>query len=169
MNAKQPAGAPYDLVEPTEPAPPVRKFQQTGEGFRWDEVPLKAYKPEGNHFRDITRQTLFGEPEALPTQLRYFEIGPGGHSTLERHAHVHAVLILRGRGRVLVGETVHDLGAYDLVHVPPMTWHQFRADADAPLGFLCLVACDRDRPVRPTDDDLAALQARPVVADFIQV
>jgi quercetin dioxygenase-like cupin family protein len=33
----------------------------------------------------------------------------------------------------------------DLVNVPPMTWHQFRAAADAPLGFLCLVPATRDR------------------------
>ncbi len=149
--------------------PPVRRFRETAEGFRWEDVPLKEYKPVGTHFQDITRQVLFGEDESLPTQLRYFEIGEGGHSTFERHQHVHAVLILRGRGRALVGETLHDLAPFDLVHVPPMTWHQFRADDNAPLGFLCLVACDRDRPQRPTDDEAAALRALPGVKDFIRL
>lgn len=159
----------HDPVEPTEPAPPVRKFHATEAGYRWDDVPLKEYKPEGTHFRDITRQTLFGEPEALASQLRYFEVAPGGHSTFERHAHVHAVLILRGRGRVLVGDAIHDLEPFDLVHVPPHTWHQFHAAADAPLGFLCLVACDRDRPVRPSPEEAARLKALPGVGDFIRL
>ena len=147
---------------------PVRKFAAMAEGLRWDGVPLKAYKPEGNHFKDITRQVLFGEAEGLPTQLRYFEIAADGHSTLERHQHIHAVLILHGQGRVLVGEAVYAVSPFDLVHVPPMTWHQFRADADAPLGFLCLVPCDRDRPVRPTDAEAAALRTHPEVDAFIR-
>lgn len=150
-------------------ASPVRKFSETPAGFRWEDVPLKEYKPEGTHFRDITRQVLFGEAENLPTQLRYFEVAPGGHSTLERHRHVHAVLILRGGGRVLVGEEVLAIAPFDLVYVPPVTWHQFRAAEDAPLGFLCLVACDRDRPIRPDEEDLRDLKAHPVAGGFIRV
>lgn len=153
---------------PEEAPAPVRAFRDAPEGYRWDGVPLKTYKPDGTHFKDITRQVLFGEAAGLPTELRYFEVEAGGHSTLERHRHVHAVLILRGRGRVLIGNAVHPLAAFDLVHVPPLTWHQFRADADAPLGFLCLVDCDRDRPQRPGEAELRTLEAHPVVGTFIR-
>ena len=90
----------------------------------------------------------------LATQLRYFEVAPGGWTTLERHEHVHAVMVIRGRGRCLVGDEAWDLEANDLVTVPPMTWHQFRAAADAPLGFLCLVASERDRPQLPPGEDV---------------
>lgn len=154
----------------TAPTPlsPVRRFHDGDDGFRWDDVPLLRYKPDGTHFRDISRQILF-EGDALDTQVRYFEMEAAGHSTLERHVHVHAVLILRGRGRVLVGDAVHPIAPFDLVYVPPMTWHQFRADPDAPLGFLCLVACDRDRPQRPTPDEAEALRALDGVGDFIRV
>ena len=79
------------------------------------------------------------------------------------------MLILRGGGRALVGEEVHDVAPFDLVYVPPMTWHQFRADGDAPLGFLCLVACDRDRPIRPGEEDLDALRDHPVIGGFLRV
>ncbi|MDB5043268.1 MAG: Cupin 2 conserved barrel domain protein, partial [Candidatus Eremiobacteraeota bacterium] len=51
--------------------------------------------------------------------------------------------------------------------VPPLTWHQFRAAADAPLGFLCLVPIERDRPQLPTADELAALRANPAIAEFL--
>ncbi len=73
-------------------------------GFRWSGVDLLAYKEKGTApFKSITRQTLFSD-EDLEGELRYFEIEPSGHSTLERHQHRHAVMILRGRGQCLVGE-----------------------------------------------------------------
>lgn len=147
---------------------PVRAFRD-GENYSWDDVPLKEYKTEGTHFRDITRQVLFSDEHGLPSELRYFEVAPGGHSTLERHQHIHAVMILRGRGRVLVGSKIYPIAAFDLVHVQPLTWHQFRADDDSPLGFLCLVACDRDRPLRPTPEDADLLRQDPAVADFIRL
>lgn len=144
---------------------PVNRFQKD---FRWEGVPRKAYKPEGDHFRDITRQTLFGPESGLDAELRYFEIEPGGYSTLEKHAHAHAVLIIRGRGRVLVGDEIFEIAPFDMVRVPPMTWHQFRPADDTPLGFLCLVNAERDRPVRPTKEDLREINGRREVADYIR-
>ncbi len=136
--------------------------------FRWTDIPVKEYKTDGTHFKDITRQILFDDPE-LACQLRYFEIEPGGHSTLERHQHVHAVMIFRGRGHALVGHSVIPVQTFDLVQIPGMTWHQFRATEGEHLGFLCLVNCDRDRPILPTEEDLAELRQHPEVADFIRV
>jgi mannose-6-phosphate isomerase-like protein (cupin superfamily) len=127
--------------------------------FRWEAVDVLAYKQEGTApFRDVTRQVLFDSSDP-PAQLRYFEVAPGGWTTLERHEHVHAVMVIRGRGQCLVGERAYDIGMHDLVSVPPMTWHQFRSAADEPLGFLCLVAADRDRPQLPSDADAAAIAA----------
>lgn len=143
------------------------RFRMTEGDFRWTGVELHAYKAEGSApFKDITRQTLFKD-DALAGELRYFEIAPGGYSTLERHEHVHAVMILRGKGRCLVGAEVREVSEFDLVSVPPMTWHQFRAEADEPLGFLCMVDRERDRPQLPGADELAILRAKPEVAAFL--
>lgn len=136
--------------------------------YRWDDVEVLAYKETGSHFKDITRQILFGEESGLHAQLRYFEMAAGGYSTLERHQHTHAVMILRGRGQVLVGEQVQPVNERDLVNIPAMTWHQFRATAGQPLGFLCLVNSERDKPQLPTGEDLARLRATPAVAEFIR-
>lgn len=136
--------------------------------YQWQDVAVLQYKDDGNApFKDVTRQVLFEDPH-LACQWRYFEVQPGGYSTLERHEHVHAVMILRGRGRCLVGEQIYDLDPYDLVKVPPLTWHQFRATTDEPLGFLCLVNCERDRPLLPTAADLQGLRQLPGVAEFLQ-
>lgn len=127
--------------------------------FRWEGVEVLAYKQDGTApFKDVTRQVLFDDA-SMATQLRYFEVAPGGWTTLERHEHVHNVMVIRGRGRCLVGDEAWDLAANDLVSVPPMTWHQFRAAPDAPLGFLCLVNRERDRPQLPSPADAAAISA----------
>jgi len=144
---------------------PVRRADERE--MRWEGVDVRAYKQDdGAPFRDVTRQVLFDDPD-LACQLRYFEVAPGGHTTLERHAHVHAVMIARGRGECLVGDRVYAIGEHDLVTVPPRTWHQFRAASDAPLGFLCMVNGERDRPELPDADDLATLKQDPAIARFI--
>ena len=126
------------------------------------------YKQEGSApFRDITRQVLFDDP-ALAAQVRYFEMQAEGYSTLERHQHMHAVMILRGSGRCLVGDRVFDVAQGDLVNIPAMAWHQFRATAGEPLGFLCVVNSERDRPQLPGNDELQALLADPAIAGFIR-
>jgi quercetin dioxygenase-like cupin family protein len=126
--------------------------------YRWQAVDLLAYKEEGSSpFKDVTRQVLFDSTDP-PAQLRYFEVAPGGYTTLERHNHVHAVMVIRGRGQCLVGEKAHDIALHDLVNVPPMTWHQFHAAKEEPLGFLCLVASERDRPQLPAAEEVEAIR-----------
>ena len=137
--------------------------------FRWDGIEVEPYKREGTHFRDVSRQVLFGAGASLACELRYFEVDCGGHSTLERHEHVHAIMILRGGGRVLVGTQIYEVEPFDLVRVPPQTWHQLRADPERPLGFLCLVDAERDAPSRPTEEQLEALRSNPEVTSFIRV
>lgn len=145
-------------------AKPLRK---AGPRFRWEDVDLRSYKEEASApFKSISRQTLFSDSRLLG-ELRYFEIAPGGYSTLECHEHMHAVLVLRGRGTCLVGTSVFSLDPHDLVTIEPLAWHQFRASAGEPLGFLCLVNSDRDRPRLPSEADLAALRADPAVAAFL--
>ena len=141
--------------------------RKAGEDYQWEGVERRPYKEDERAlFKAVTRQVLFSDPE-LHGELRYFEVAPGGFSTLERHAHMHAVLILRGSGRCLVGQEVRLLKTHDLVTVPPWTWHQFRAGIDASLGFLCMVDAQRDKPQLPDADVLEELRAIPEVADFL--
>ena len=136
--------------------------------FTWEDTPVLAYKQADTApFRDVTRQVLF-EDAQLGCQLRYFEIAPAGHTTLERHQHLHAVMIIRGGGQCLVGERVFAVAEHDLVHIPGLIWHQFRADAEGPLGFLCLVNAERDRPQLPSSEDLVVLCQNAHVAAFIR-
>jgi len=144
----------------------IRPFHEAD--FAWEDVPCQPYKETGDApFRAISRRMLFAEP-ALGCELRYFEMAPGGYSTLERHEHMHAVMILRGRGRCLLGDQVRMVKPFDLISVPPWTWHQFRATEGETLGFLCMVNATRDRPQLPTERELAALRLDPDISAFLE-
>ena len=88
--------------------------------YTWDGVDILHYKQEaGTHFDKITRQVLFGGRDDLDAALRYFQLEPGGYSTLEKHRHVHCVLIIRGTGKCLAEGKVESVSAFDLVEIPP--------------------------------------------------
>jgi mannose-6-phosphate isomerase-like protein (cupin superfamily) len=145
-----------------------RPPHRAGRGYRWEKVELRPYKEDERAlFKAVTRQVLFSDPE-LAGELRYFEVAPGGFSTLERHRHMHGVMVLRGAGSCLVGKEVRDINLHDLVMVPPWTWHQFRAARAEPLGFLCMVDAKRDKPVLPTAAELAQLRADAKVLAFLE-
>ncbi len=141
--------------------------RKAAKDFRWDGVEMRPYKEDERAlYKAITRQVLFSDPN-MAGELRYFEVAPGGFSTLERHEHMHAVLILRGSGHCLVGDEIKSLGTNDLVTVTPMTWHQFRATKGEPLGFLCMVNAERDKPQLPSAEDVARLRKAPAIAAFL--
>jgi quercetin dioxygenase-like cupin family protein len=147
--------------------PDALTLREAEKDFRWAEVALRQYKDEdAAPFKTVSRQVLFSDAK-LAGELRYFEVAPDGYSTLERHDHMHAVMILRGAGKVLVGDEVHDVKTHDLITIPSWAWHQFRPAPGEKLGFLCLVNAERDRPQLPTPDELAALRADAKVAAFL--
>jgi quercetin dioxygenase-like cupin family protein len=116
----------------------------------------------------VTRHTL-ADPAMVPAafELRYFELQPDGYSSLEKHHHVHYVVVLRGVGRALVGDSVVDLIPFDAVYVPSLTPHRWLNEAAEPFGFLCTVDAERDTPVALDDAEWEALRANPVTAPYV--
>ncbi len=146
--------------------PPL--FRAAQDDYRWDGVAHMPYKQDGSApFKDISRQVLFHE-DALGCELRYFEMDAAGYSTLERHEHMHAVMILRGHGECMLGDEIRKVKPHDLVTIPAWTWHQFRANAGEPMGFLCMVNVQRDRPQLPSEGELAAMRRNPSIARFLE-
>ena len=120
-------------------------------GFRWDGREPVAYKASDElPFRDVSRTELIGNSgEQTAFDIRYFEIAPGGHSSLEKHFHTHVVIATRGTGTLLSGETRISLKPFDVAYVPPLQVHQLRNESAEPFGFFCIVDHDRDRPMKP--------------------
>ena len=135
--------------------------------FRWEGISPRPYKDDpgsarGMAWQGISRSTLV----RTSFEVRYFEIAPGGFSSLEKHAHVHVVFAARGHGQALVGDQVVALAPLDLVETPPWAPHRWVNDGDEPFGFICTVEGDRDRPQPLDDAEWEALAADPLTAPF---
>ena len=131
------------------------KFQQ---GYKWEGVEREAYKPgqeEGSEWTGIIRQVLVGKQvESTKFHLRYFEIGPEGYSSLEKHKHIHVVVVVRGNGRVVIGSSSYSMSPLDVVYVGAWVSHQFLNEGKEPFGFFCIVDEERDRPVPLKPEEL---------------
>ena len=140
------------------PPPPIegnhsKVIRHRGD-FTWKGIELEPYKETTETWKGISRRELVGRRGESPRfHVRYFEIVPGGFSTLEKHDHEHVVIPLRGRGEVRFGCTIYRVGSGDVVYIAPGDPHQFRnpEEADEPFGFLCIVNAERDAP-HPTED-----------------
>ncbi|MGE5590170.1 MAG: cupin domain-containing protein [Bacillota bacterium] len=137
--------------------------------FSWDAVARQPYKVEGAGFAGVDRHVLFGPGDSTAFHVRYFELAPGGYSSLEKHRHAHAVICARGCGLAVVGTEVRPMNPMDAVYVSPMTPHQFINESEEPFGFFCIVDADRDRPQPVSREELAALRANPAVARAIRL
>jgi len=88
---------------------------------------------------------LIGREHGAPNfSMRRFTIEPGGHSPKHSHDYEHEVVILDGKGTALLAGEERAIHAGDVLFVPPDEEHQFRAAADEPLRFICLVPASRN-------------------------
>lgn len=71
--------------------------------------------------------------------MRLIEVAPGGHTPRHAHPFEHENFILEGKGRLLIGETWHDVGPGDVAFVPPGVEHTYENAGDGPFKFLCSI------------------------------
>ncbi|HEY9085003.1 MAG TPA: cupin domain-containing protein [Candidatus Tyrphobacter sp.] len=143
-----------------------RVIHATDEG--WEGVAVEGYRPGAAV--GVERHTILGGRKGDPSEpgprmeLRYFELQPGAVSRLEKHEHEHYVVIRRGEGYAIVGDSVSAVGPNDVVYVAPLEIHQFVNRGITPFGFYCIVDACRDFAQEPTQEDLARLNASPAGA-----
>jgi quercetin dioxygenase-like cupin family protein len=129
-------------------------------GSGWEGVEAERYKAEDGGWAAIARHVLIGgQGESARFDLRYFEIAPGGYSSLEKHVHEHVVVCIRGKGRVLLSGEVREMDFLDTAYIAPDDPHQLLNPFDAPFGFFCIVNRDRDRPRGLDEADLLSISA----------
>ena len=116
----------------------IHRFTGTDSAFDWDGVEPERYEESGT--AGATRRILIGPDDgARNFVMRYFEIPPGGRSSLDRHGHDHGVYILKGKARLTLEGAAHDLGPGDVAHIAPNEVHQLENIGGDPLGFLCVI------------------------------
>ena len=133
-------------------APRVLKHRP---GFEWGDRSSSAYKDARDlagalEFKGVRRVELVGKfGERSRTDLRYFEIEPGGYSSLEKHLHAHIVIGARGHGVLVVEGRRETLAPMDIACIGPLETHRLHNESAEPFGFFCIVDHDRDRPMAP--------------------
>jgi mannose-6-phosphate isomerase-like protein (cupin superfamily) len=141
--------------------------------FGWEGIKKIDYKSTDGDmpitFNDITRQNLVENRANTSFHLRYFECAKGGFSTLEKHEHVHVVMIARGKGKVIVNHEIFEARPMDLFVVPPFASHQLINVGEEPFGFFCTVDAIRDKFVLLSKDEIEDLKKSAEIASFIQI
>jgi len=143
-----------------------RVIHATDEG--WEGVPVEGYRPGAAV--GVVRHTIVGARKASgdepgpSKELRYFELERGAVSRLEKHEHEHFVIVKRGLGYAVIGETATEIGPGDVVYVGPLELHQFVNRGDEPFGFFCFVDAQRAYSQEPTAEDLERLSTSPAAA-----
>ena len=113
----------------------------------WKGIKIETYKPASQDWAHVIRQTLIGSrSETTKFHLRYFEIAPSGHTSLEMHKHEHVVIGIRGKGICTVAKKNYALGFLDVLYIESYAPHQLKNPFGEPFGFFCIVNAKRDRP-----------------------
>ncbi|MBI4641176.1 MAG: cupin domain-containing protein, partial [Candidatus Tectomicrobia bacterium] len=135
--------------------------------YTWEHIPVEEYKPGEGDWKSIIRQVIVGKKgESTAFELRYFEIEPGGYSSLEKHLHEHVIIAVRGKGEVLAGCERHQLAFLDTVYISPDQPHQLLNPYSEPFGFFCIVNRDRDRPRPLSEEEREQLRPSPPIPTF---
>lgn len=140
--------------------------------FVWTGATKVDYKPSSDGpvtFNETTRQNLVENGFGTNFHLRYFECNVGGFSTLEKHEHVHVVVIARGKGKVIVDENIYNVKPMDLIVIPNNAAHQLINIGEEPFGFFCTVDAKRDKFNLLTKDEIQLIKSNMEINKYIQV
>ncbi len=146
-----------------------RLYRHRGD-YTWEGVRREPYRAQPGDWAAASRTVLVGRAGGpLDFQLRYFELQPGGFTSLEKHEHAHVVIVVRGKGRVLAGTQCWTVSFLDTVYIAPLTPHQLLNAGEEPFGFFCIVDVVRDRPQPLSESERARLLAIPHVREVIRI
>jgi quercetin dioxygenase-like cupin family protein len=84
-------------------------------------------------------QVLLGANDGMPNfAMRKFSMKEGGGMPLHTNAVEHEQYVLRGRARIRIGNTDHEVGPEDVLYIPAGVPHSYTVLA-GPFEFLCMV------------------------------
>ena len=91
--------------------------------FNWDGTRTRTYQVDG--VSKVSETWLIGKKEGAQNfAMRYYQLEPGGSSRKEQHPYDHGILILQGRGEVLIDQDFSSFERGDIIYIPPDALHQ---------------------------------------------
>ncbi len=120
----------------------VHRFAGEEGGFDRAAVEEEGYDSPGMH--KVSVWWLIGAEEGAPHfAARYCGIGPGLETPLDSHEHDRGVMVLRGKGRVFLGDDAVDVSFGDAIYVSPQEDHRFKCLEQEPFRFLCVIRAEK--------------------------
>ncbi len=102
------------------------------------EIPEKGINRE--YMKGVTiRYPIVEEFGAPNFEMRYFEVEKGFETLFHEHPFEHEVFILKGKGKLFLGDEEFSLRESDAILIEPNERHRFVQTGNEPLGFLCIV------------------------------
>ncbi len=111
---------------------PVKNFSDV------NATPIKGAK-------DASIQVLISSDEAPHFAMRRITMQPGGSMPLHTNTVEHEQLVLGGRGRVVLGDEVHEVEKDKVLFIPAGVAHSYETIGDEPFVFICSVPNKEDR------------------------
>ncbi len=71
--------------------------------------------------------------------MRVFRLESKGFTPRHQHDWEHVNHIIKGRGRLRIGEEIYELSEKDFAFVPPNIEHQYQNPYDEDFEFICIV------------------------------
>jgi quercetin dioxygenase-like cupin family protein len=101
---------------------------------------MKLAKLEAPGIKDVSKANVIGPTEGWEDHtLRVFRLQSGGFTPRHQHDWEHINYVVKGRGRLRIGDRVYELEEKDFAFVPPNTEHQFENPYGEEFEFICIV------------------------------
>ncbi len=139
--------------------------------YKWDDVNTVMYKAcctNETTFYNVERQNIVANND-ICFEVRYFECGKDGFTTLEKHQHTHVVMIARGRGKVIIGDRIFNASPFDYFIISEWRPHQLINASDEPFGFFCTVNAERDKFTLLSKEEISELTQNKEIAEYIRI
>jgi quercetin dioxygenase-like cupin family protein len=106
--------------------------------IKYENIELSEINMEG--VQGARKANVIGKQEGWPEHtLRVFRIASGGFTPRHQHVWEHVNYVIKGRGRLRIGDEISELKEKDFAYVPPNTEHQFENPYGEDFEFICIV------------------------------
>ena len=153
----------------------VKKMHLEFNNYRWDTIDLVDYKSISEKsdikvtFNNINRQNIITKKDGVDFEVRLFECGPYGFSTLEKHQHTHIVMIARGNGKVIIGKNIYNAKPFDYFIIPEWHPHQLINTGEKPFAFFCTVNAKRDNFKLLSEEEISQLRINKDIDKWVKI
>lgn len=109
-----------------------------------NDIEKKEYS--GANLKNVIKQSLVGPKQGWNGHvMRIFTVLKDGFTPKHSHPWPHINYVISGTGTVYLGGKEYNVTPGSTAYVPSNTVHQFMANADSDLKFICIVPEEGDK------------------------